>query len=398
MRSRQDIAEIFATFIQFERDYFSGWVWDAPLRRSIQKSSLNPQDKSESFWAIYWHKSWLSQPNSINTGHLSAYLQESCYWAVKRTIPQFASVQCSLPDCFQIAIASVPKILKACDPDLQASLKSYSSMAFSNIIRDSLRQKQEIDFCSDWGLLLKTSRKRLQESLENAGFSSEITERYLLAWTCFEDGYIQSKSSKNRKLQSPDTETWQLIAQNYNNRAATQFKSPEPVSSTNLEKWLLICAKSIRAYLYPFVSSLNASKPGQEERELQDDLPSGTDESLLANLIEEEDAIAKKNQQTELNNFLVTTIEKLDLEFQQILDFYYRQGLTQQQIAKQLEMPQYKISRRLSRAKELLLISITKWSQEKLHISLTTNVIKHISAVLEDWLQDYYRNLDNQTN
>jgi RNA polymerase sigma factor (sigma-70 family) len=398
MRSRQDIPEIFATFLQFETDYLSGWVWDAKLRRSIQNCLLKfPQDKSENFWAVYWHKSWLSEPNSINIGHLSAYLQESCYWAAKRTMPQFASVQCSLSDCFQIAIASVPKILKACDPDLQASLKSYSSTAFGNIIRDGLRQKQEIDFCSDWGLLLKTSRKRLQEALENAGFNSEIIKRYLLAWTCFEDGYIQSKSSKNRKLQRPDEETWELITQNYN-RAATQLNSSEPEPTANIEKWLLVCAKTIRAYLYPTVSSLNVPKPGQGERELQDDLPSGSNESLLANLIEEEEAISKKNQQTELSSFLVTTLKKLDIESQQILDFYYRQKLTQQQIAKQLEIPQYKISRRLSRARELLLVSITKWSQEKLHISPTTNVVKHISAVLEDWLQDYFHNLDNQAN
>ncbi|ARV60543.1 group 3/4 sigma-70 RNA polymerase sigma factor [Nostocales cyanobacterium HT-58-2] len=401
MRSRQSIPEIFATFLQFEEDCFSTWMWDASLRRSIQNSLLKiPQtDNDENFWAIYWHRSWLKTPNSLAVGHLSAYLQESCYWAAKRTVPQFASVQCNLSDCFQMAIAEVPKILKACDPNQQASLKSYSSTAFGNIIRDALRQKQEIDFCSDWGLLLKISRKRLQESLQNAGLSPEIIAHYLLAWTCFENGYILSKSSKNRKLQRPDQETWELIAQNYNQLRLTQLNLSEPeCSAQTLEKWLQICVKQVRTYLYPTVSSLNLPQPGQGERELQDDLPSGTDESLLASLIAEEEAISKKNQQTEIKNFLIAALAKLDLQSQQLLSLYYRQGLTQQQIAKQLEIQQYQVSRRLSKVRESLLLAITKWSQEKLHISPTSNVVKHISTVLEEWLQDYFRNLDNKAN
>ncbi|MBD2413748.1 group 3/4 sigma-70 RNA polymerase sigma factor [Nostoc calcicola FACHB-389] len=398
MRPRQNISEIFSTFIQFEADRFKSWVYDAKLRRSIQNClvQISETKHSESFWAIYWHKNWQNQPNSLAEAHLSAYLQETCYWSAQRTIPQIASVQCTLSDCFQIAIAEVPKILKACDPDQKASLKSYSNVAFGNVIRDALRQKQEIDFCNDWALLLKLSRKRLQESLQNAGLTDETIARYLLAWKCFVDGYILGKSPQVRKLQRPEQDTWEAIAQLYNRDRLTQLNPPGTESNAQtLEKWLLLSAKHARSYVYPVVSSLNAPKTGEADSELQDDLPDTTqNESLLADLIATEEADIQKNQQQEIHNLLITTLAKLSPQSQQLLELYYQQGLTQQQIAKQQQIQQYQVSRQLAKTRESLLLAIAKWSQETMHISPTSNVVKHISAVLEEWLQNYFRNLE----
>ena len=396
MRSRQSIPEMFATFLQFEAERFNGWVYDAKLRRSIQTllSKISETNTTENFWAIYWHKAWQNQPNSLAVGHLSAYLQETCYWAVKRTIPQFASVHTNLADCFQIAIAQVPKILKACDPNQKASLKSYSNVAFANIIRDALRQQQEIDYANDWALLLKLSRKRLQEALQHAGLTNDTSACYLLAWKCFTDGYILSKSPDARKLQRPDGETWETIAQFYNRDRLTQLNPPAPESTPQtLEKWLILCAKYARAYLYPAVSSLNVPKVGNAESELQDDLPDNSEhDSLLENLIATEEAETQKNQQQDIHNLLITTLENLPPRSQQLLQLYYQQGLTQQQIAQNQEMQQYQVSRQLTKTRESLLLAITKWSQETLHISVTSNVVKHISAVLEEWLQNYFAN------
>ncbi|AFZ55778.1 sigma-70 family RNA polymerase sigma factor [Anabaena cylindrica FACHB-243] len=400
MRTRQSIVEMFATFLQFEAEHFNGWVYDAKLRRNIQNLLLQiPQTQSaENFWAIYWHKAWQTQPNSLALGHLSAYLQETCYWAVKRTIPQFASLQSSLSDCFQIAIAQVPKILKGCDPNQKASLKSYSTVAFGNIIRDALRQKQEIDYANDWALLLKLSRKRLQEALQNAGVTDKIITRYLLAWKSFTDGYILGKSPGVRKLQRPDQDTWDTITQFYNRDRLTLNPPEIECNAETLEKWLVFCAKHARAYLYPVVSSLNLPKLGQTEGELQDDLADNAHESLLASLIDQEEAETQKNQQIEIHNLLITALGKLTPQSQQLLQLYYQQGLIQQQIAQQQQIQQYQVSRQLAKARESLLLAITKWGQETMHISPTSNVVKYISVVLEEWLQNYFRNLESHSS
>ena len=77
---------------------------------------------------------------------------------------------------------------------------------------------------------------------------------------------------------------------------------------------------------------------------------------------------------------------------------YYTQQLNQQQIAQQLEIQQYTVSRRLSKARQSLLLALAQWSQNTLHISLTSDVLKDTSAVLEEWLKTHYSHLDTLTH
>ena len=76
---------------------------------------------------------------------------------------------------------------------------------------------------------------------------------------------------------------------------------------------------------------------------------------------------------------------------QALLQMYYGQALTQQQMAAALAMQQYTVSRRLSRARESLLTALARWSQDSLHISLTLDVLSYTSTVLEEWLTNHYR-------
>jgi RNA polymerase sigma factor (sigma-70 family) len=401
MRPRQNIIDIFSTFLQFEADRFSSWVTDPKLRRSMHNclGQLPDAQASENFWALYWHKRWKAQPTVLVEAHLSAYLQETCYWSTQRVIPRSTSLPCKLSDYFQIAIAQVPKILNSCDPEQRATLKSYSQVAFGNIIRDALRQQQQIDLCNDWGLLLKLSRKRLKESLQHAGLTDQTIARYLLAWTCFEAGYVLSNSPGIRKIQRPNPATWDAIANLYNTQRQTQLNPPgEECTPETLEKWLLYCANQARSHLYPKVTSLNVPKPGQGAGELLDDLPEAASESLLAGMIEREEAQTRQTQQTQIHAVLTAALAQLDSQAETLMQLYYRQGLTQQQIAQQLEVKQYTVSRRLTKARESLLLALTRWSKETLHISTTSNVVKHISTVLEEWLQDYYGNLNHHSS
>jgi RNA polymerase sigma factor (sigma-70 family) len=398
MQPRTALTDIFSTFLQWEADVFHGWATDARLRRSMQgclaQNAETPE--TERFWERYWHHRSLTHsqtpplaapPTASNlpVAHLSAYLQEACYWSVRKVTMRLDSPQSRLADCFQVAIADVPKILKVCDPNQGASLKTYASQAFGNIVRDHLRQRREIDLCNDWGLLLKISRKRLGEALNHAGLGGELRDRYQLAWVCFTDIYIPQKAPGLRQLAQPDQVTWEAIAQRYNNQRHTLPAPGATCTPETLETWLKSCAKSVRAYLYPAVKSLNTPQP-QTERELQDDLPD-LQESLLTELIHQEELSTRQTQQTQINDALIAALASLDESAQTLLDLYYHQGLTQQQIANQLNIPQYTISRRLTKMRETLLRKLTQWSQENLHISPSSDVIKHISTLLEEWLE-----------
>jgi DNA-directed RNA polymerase specialized sigma24 family protein len=158
-----------------------------------------------------------------------------------------------------------------------------------------------------------------------------------------------------------------------------------------LEAWLIQCAKLARTYLYPVVASLNVPKPGWETGEIQDELPASSDESLLATLEAQEEATARDTQRAQMQAVLVDAIAQLDAQLAQLIALYYQQGLTQQQIAQRLELPQYTISRKLAKARETLLIALTRWSQETLHTLPTSTVVKAVSIYLEEWLQSHYQ-------
>jgi RNA polymerase sigma factor (sigma-70 family) len=384
--------------VQFEAEQFSRWVTDPHLRRNMQSclEQRSPAENSETFWGLYWYKVWqsLNQEESSQKNrarsHLMAYLQESCYWASQKAIINFPKTQHTLPDCFQVAIAQIERVFKGFNPDRGFNLKNYASAIFANVIRETLRQRQEVDICTPWALLRKLSQKRLVESLQMAGLNSDAIARYVLAWNCYKTLYVPSAGEKptaTRQLTKPEPSTWEAIAALYNQERSQQKPPAEPkCNPETLEQWLLACAKAARSYLYPNLTSINAPSAGQEAGELQDYLPATESESLLADAIARQEEQTRLFQQAQLNEILSTALAEMEPESKQLLQLYYGQGLRQQEIAKQLETKQYTVSRRLTKARQTLLLILAQWSQEKLHISLTSDILNNISNVLEEWL------------
>ncbi len=387
MYPRTQIIEIFSTFLQFAGDRVGGWVMDGRLRRSMeQQLEKLSQESSQSFWVAYWHKKLQSaDSNHLPKQHLSAYLQEPCFWSARKTADTFSSTQYNFCDFFQIAIANIDKVLKGFDPDKGFVLKNYASAIFASVIRDTLRQRHEIDICSDWGLLRKISQKRLAESLQTVGgLSPDTVTAYITAWNCFKSLYVPQQAHNTRQLVRPDDNTWQAIAQAYQNQTHSS------IDPKILEAWLLKSAQVARKYLYPDVASINVSGSDPDSQEWVDNIPSRGGESLLGEMITQEEQQTRNAQQSEINTVLATAATQLEPQAQEILKLYYTQGLKQQEIAEQLQIKQYTISRRLTKARETLLRVLAKWSQQKLHISVNSDILKGMSAVMEEWLQNYY--------
>jgi RNA polymerase sigma factor (sigma-70 family) len=387
MQPRQNITDIFSTFVLFNADSFNSWGTDPKLRRSI-KSCLekSSQPESDNFWAIYWHQVWQTQSSPVAAAHLSAYLQEVCYWVSRKIALNFPS-QSSVADCFQIAISRISKILKRFDPQYSSNLKAYAELAFEGFIKDFLRLRQETDICTDWGLLHKISRKRLIDALKNAGFNSQIIESYVLAWECFRELYT-GNSTTVRKLIKPDALMWKAITNLYNIQHLNQSSLATPEI---LEKWLSSSAKAVRAFLYPNLVSVDAPRNEQDDGSLLDIIPTDIEKSLLNEIIAQEESAIFQTQTKQLQIVIKQAINALDAQSQKLLQTYYSEKLTQQQIAQQLEIKQYQVSRRLSSIKRQLLQSLAQWSNETLHISPTPNVLDAMSTSLEEWLKINYQ-------
>lgn len=385
MRPRTEVIEIFSTFLQFNGDRATDWIMDGRLRRSMEgnlQQVTNPG--SEAFWATYWYHVWQkAEKADLAKQHLSAYLQEACFWSARKTADTFSSSQYSLPDFFQIAIANIDRVLKGFDPKQGFVLKNYGRAIFSSVIREVLRQRHEIDICSSWGMLRKISQKRLVESLKADGIGEATIQAYVNAWNCFKLIYVPTQSGNTRQLNRPDEQTWEAITTAYNSQTNST------INAQTLENWLLTCAKAARNYLYPSVTSINQSS-GDDQNEWLDNLSVNQQESLLNELIAEEEENKRQQQQQQINQILTSGVADLDPQAQQILELYYRQGKTQQQIAQYLEIQQYTVSRRLTRSREALLKILAKWTATHLHISLDSDLLKSINSVIDEWLQTYY--------
>ncbi|BAZ10262.1 hypothetical protein NIES4071_20770 [Calothrix sp. NIES-4071] len=389
MQPRQSIIEIFSTFALFDTDRFSAWATDAKLRRSIKNClEHSPQAETDKVWALYWHKIWQAESNPLAAAHISAYLQEVCYWTAKKMTLNFKS-QCSIADCFQIAIARVPKILKNFNSELGSNLKSYAELAFEGFIKDSLRLHHEADICSDWALLHKISRKRLIGALSNAGYNSQMISSYILAWECFKELYT-SVGKRTRVLNKPDTSTWLRIADLYNVQQSSQLMCTSKATPESVEKWISSCHAAARNYLFPKMVSADAPLVGQETGNLLDILPTSEDTSLLMQIITQEEQTNRQKRQVELTQVLTNAIASLDTQSQQLLQVYYSQQLTQQQIAEKFEIKQYTVSRRLTSIKRALLLALTNWSTNNMHIKSTPDVLDAVSKSLEEWLKNHY--------
>lgn len=395
MRPRRSILELFSTFLQFENDAARDWLSDARLRRSMQ-ANLDRSERiepTETFWALYWHKLWQTQENPLASGHLAAYLQEVCYWSVQKLALNL-STRSSLADFFQIAIAKLDRVLTGFNPQHSSGLRSYASLAFSNIIKDTLRLRQEVDICTDWALLHKLSCKRFVESLQNFGFNATTIASYRLNWELFKLIHAPT-DGKIRKLGKPDAATFAAIAQQYNReRISTLAPLSPPTTPALVEQWLINCGKAARSLLYPTLVSSDASKSGQESGELLDDLEFTFQESSLMKVIAQEEEKSRDDQRSQLNAILLRSLVKLDLSSQRLLQLYYGQGLTQQDIAKQLDIKQYTVSRRLTSLRQGLLDNLGDWSQTSLHKPLDLNVLNTMSTILEDWLKLHYAHPD----
>ena len=390
MRPRQEITDMFSTFAQLERDKFSKWLTDTTLRRSIQNCLKSSPEvpNLENFWALYWHKHWRKQSNHLARMHLSAYLQEPCYWTASKTVAKFTLSQYGTADYFQMAIAEVEIILKDFNPEKCSSLKAYAIMAIPSRLKDILRQRKEADICTNWALLRKVSKKLLNEALSEAGLSQSAIAQYRLAWTCFNELYIQNQPGGTSQLPEPNRQLWEAIANLYNHQRQSQLtQSTGQCNAQTIEQWLTQTALYVRAYLFPPVKSLNAFK--QDDTTVTFDLPDPSSDSPMADMIAEEDVQNRQNQISQMSAVLLKALQSLDVQSQEVLKLYYQQGLTQQQIMQQLQMSQSTVSRRLVKGRESILAALIKWSQD-LNISVNSNQIKDMSLALEEWLRNQY--------
>lgn len=395
MNPRTSILDLFSTFAYLEGDNFRRWAIDGRLRRSMQGCIATNVDRSEGLWSLYWFQQWQSQSSPVAEPHLFAYLQEPCYWVSQQMARRVQTTQYTLADYFQIANTDIRKVLKSFAPERGSTLKSYASLVLTNALKDTLRQRQAVDICSDWALLRKWSKKRIIEVLDRVGIAEPEAAQYQLAWFCFKTLYVPSDRNGDPRAATPNPALWQEIADFYNIQRYSQPIEPgASFTPTQIEGRLTKLGRWLRDYLYPAMNSLNRPKPGEEAGEVQDDLSDNSSQSLLDIAIERAEIDRRTAQQLQLQTLLTQALTDLTPELQEILQLFYQQGLSQQELASHLKLSQPTVSRRLKTAEESLLRALLTWSESQLNQFPEPNVLKSISTTLREWLIVHYANLE----
>ncbi|MEO0684805.1 MAG: sigma-70 family RNA polymerase sigma factor [Cyanobacteria bacterium J06649_11] len=397
MRPRQDITEMFSSFIELESDKFSKWLTNIRLQNNMRRflDSAQQMPRQEKFWALYWHKNWQSESNHLAKMHLLAYLQEPCYHVSLKTGSLLRSSKYSIADYFQMANAEVEALLSDFNPQKSSNLKAYFTMAIKSRLRDILRQRRDIDFCSSWALLRKISKKLFVEALNNAGLSTLQTAQYRLAWTCFKELYVQHQAGGTKALPKPTPQLWQAIANLYNNSRHQLNQSSSECTAQKIEEWLNKSVKYVRAYLFPSVQSLDILRSDSDSSQTVD-LPDPSSDSVMADMIAREDLGERQHRMSDMVGVLSNSLRALDITSQRILQLYYQDELTQQQIMEELGISQSTVSRKLVRGRESLLKGLIKWSVE-LNISIKPNEINNMSIALEELLRNRFGDFSPNT-
>jgi RNA polymerase sigma factor (sigma-70 family) len=349
-----------------------------------QLANTSQPTVDERVWAAHWHRQYQQHP--LAQSHLTAYLQEVCFWIAREMTQRLQSPQYTLADYFQIANSEIPRVFKSFTADRGSSFKTYAKLVLTNALKDLLRQRQAADVCSDWSLLRKVSKKRIGEVLLDRGVVEPDAAQYQFAWFCFKTLYIPPENN-SQKLPPPDPTVWNAIVELYNTKRQHQLVVPGgTLTAAQLEVRLTKLAQWTRSYLYPSIDSLNRNKP--ESGEIQDDLTDGTSESLLDDAIEREEIDRRTTQQSSLHTVLTQSVANLSPEHQEILQLFHRDGLSQQELSNRLELSQPTVSRRIKKAEELLLAALLIWIESQVNKIPDPNELKIISTTLKEWLID----------
>ncbi len=388
MQTRLTIVEQFSSFLlvtDSER-FITRWHIEPKLKRNLekirQKKTIKPEDLAYQLLENIKQKS-----NLIEVHHLTAYLQEVCYWASKEVYNRLGNMIKSLTreECFLLANSASlqpQKLLARYCLNGGSKITTYAQTRLKTVISDLVYQQRGWKLCSDWGLLKKMSKINRQKSLtEIGGLTGEKLQAYLLVWQCFTDNVASSSPHKNRKLSPPNSGQLQLMTKQYNLLANKLFKTKSQLTVNQLQTRLEFCCKIARQFTNPQTVSY------PENFELT---------SSEVNPITYLEVKEANQESAKINHTLSTAFNNMSLERQAVMYLLYGLNLTQEEVIKILPTTypnfitkQYQLSREMNKIRQVLLKAIIQPSSSAKKAKISTEKLKALKQPIEQWLNQY---------
>ncbi|MEH2154727.1 sigma-70 family RNA polymerase sigma factor [Nostoc sp.] len=412
MKKREGIIQQFSSFLSLRNDNKNcNFVWqvDVDLERDISSLTQLEPDAKEEYWARYFLKilreispqellqicsqtedkqklrfsrssaEKRSKSSSRAERHLSAYLQEACLWAARKSYQRFKFIQHKYPleEYFQIANYAIfppAKLLKNFNLNYsQSNIEGYAKTSIIRFISNTIYQKDlegKREKFSNYGLLKDLTKKEMQEALTIKGINQNRVSLYCLTWQCLEEIYQPNQRQGSRSLETPSAECFQAIASLYNERCNQLGFMEAPVSKDRIQEILEICIQAARDY------RTKSFLPLENYEYLTD-----SRYTALDNLVQEEEW----QQVSSLVSNLFSAISETN---QIMLILCLGLNLTQSEMAVVLKnkypelQKQYQVARQLARYNKILLKDFIKESQ-KIYPEICLNEEKDIEIIKE---------------
>jgi len=378
MKKRRDLIELFSTFLQIDDHYDAlgpSWVKSPRLANNMLRKIEAEPDGKEEFWAQYWLREVIqtSPTPLVAKEHLSAYLEEACYWTVIKIHQQLSTYNLRRVDCFLMAreaVANPVKLFKNYDYK-SSSVKTYCQFPLRSAILDQVRKGRELDKYTWPALLRAITKKRLKEALSQANIKEPSFSQCVLAWQCFVAEYVPDKVKGSKQLQPPNQKQLEGIATYYNQ----QKNSENPVvSGQDIQSLLDSCVQAIQ----------NNSKVSFVALEDCLSEPALSSENPL------DEQESEESESHAVNTVLEQAFTTLPEPAQVLLKLWYGLGINQSDLALALGIQkQYQVSRQVGKHKQFLLTALAEWSKKTLQITLNSQQLNEMGKQLDEWLEEH---------
>ncbi len=391
--SRTTIIEEYSTFLTLveQSNYLTTrWISQPNLKRNIEKI-VSKSQKDREVLSIEFLQKLKDDVNRIYHWHLSAYLQETSFWATQKSYIRLRNIISNLSwaDYFSFAqelVATPSKLLKNYQPNLGAQIKTYAQRKLEDRIADYAYRLVNWNRASDWGLLRKLTLRSCQEALKRVlGLSGNKLEIHLLVWQCFKDNYTPIKAKNSRQLSPPNQQQFQQMVAQFNHLIAEINPSLTKIDRPTLESILNNCIEAARKYSNP------QSIPTPENFEIV-----SSENNLLINLEEKEE---KKQTLNRVETVLANTFEQLKIPQQIMLKLWLGLGLTQTEIVKIMQpvypdfvTKQYQVARQIDKCRLLLINALLKQELPD-GKKLTSQEISQLKTPFDEWLKKYCQSI-----
>ncbi len=410
MAENSDIVSTFSKFILNFRENGDRIIpiWQAypKLQQNMQHLLERDTDATEELWARYFLQVLREEveANSCSSkdyaqGHLSAYLQTTCYSVALQLHHKHSRVDVfrrvyTYQDYFQKAnvLASNPgEVLKKFNFEVPSKIQAYAQALLERAVIEQIRRENRhtsgLRFVG-WGLLRNTRRRELQAALTGR-ISQDKVEQHVLTWQCFKEIYVPKTNNGSRRLAPPNNEEFQQIIQYYNQRRLELSEPGEVVAQASIVKMLEVCIAAVRdwrtvSFSYPDTNRdiLGSSSDYGWETILQDSPDYRANKPLVK--LEQQEAWHQ------INHILSQAFSQLSAGNQSLLRLWRASlGLTQTEIGLVFNLKQYQISRQYKRCQRSLLQDIAQGCSESLKITLSNEVIEQLDVPLQEWLEKH---------